>query len=100
MRGIARLHKDKAGGKVIFTPVRGATFNSVEAVVEGATVARHASGVLAAPRIRRRSVPAHKNVPIVEFSKNVFVGGKPVAREGDAAQCRHVLTGSKNIFIN
>lgn len=99
-RGATRLKKDSAGGgKVVFTPVRGCTINSVEPAVQGAMVAKH--GGTATRRTRPlRTVLGHRYGGITTFSKNVFIGGKPAVRQNDTAVCGHQLTGSSNVFIN
>ena len=80
MPGIARVGVDSAGGGQSTVYCNGALV-----AILGDAVAPHGPGL-------------HASAVMVEASGTVFAGGIAVCREGDAASCGHVATGSGNVF--
>lgn len=83
--GIARVGQDSAGGPQMGNQNTTVFVNGTNAVVRGDRVAGHGTNQHSAPTM-------------VGASGSVYVGGKPICRQGDSASCGHTSTGSSTVF--
>ena len=88
MPGASRVNQDTAGGTIVGNLAPTVFVNGKPIAVKGALVAGHGRSPHTGP------------VTVVGSSKNVFANSTPACREGDAASCGHILTGSNNVIIN
>ncbi len=86
--GVMRLTVDQAGGKALLTTNATVFAENNLLMCLGDLVAPHGD-----------SPHGTNPVPMVEASQKVFVGGRPVCRQGDKAQCGHPATGSSKVFF-
>lgn len=84
MPGVARVTVDVAGGLIVGALVPSVKVNNAPIAVKGAVVAGHGRSPHTAP-------------VMVGASGTVRAGGIPVCREGDAASCGHVASGSGTV---
>ena len=85
MPGVARLGIDTAGGTILGG---GQSF----VFCNGALVA------LIGDAVQGHGLPPHASPVMAEGSSTVFINGIGICREGDAATCGHVATGSSDTF--
>ncbi|MFB9149524.1 PAAR domain-containing protein [Roseovarius ramblicola] len=81
---MARITQDSAGGTIVGDLVPTVKVNGTAVAVVGAAVASHGKAPHAAP-------------VMAEGSGTVTAGGIALCREGDAASCGHVATGSGDV---
>ena len=83
MPGVTRKTVDAAGGQIV-EGSPDVSVNDQPAVTVGDAVQRHGRGAHGGPRMSTGSA-------------TVFVNGKPLCREGDAASCGHQASGSSDV---
>ena len=87
MSGICRVGVDSAGGVILGVNQNGTVFANGSLVsVDKDRVQGHGTGTHAGP-------------VMIAKSKNVFVNGIAVCKEGNTATCGHPATGSDNVFV-
>lgn len=84
-QGISRVGVDSAGGLIAQALAPTVYVNSKNVTCKGAQVIPHGIGI-------------HASAVMVGASSTVYAGGIQISREGDAASCGHVSTGSTNVF--
>ena len=87
MPGVARVGVDSAGGIILGGNQSTVYVNGALAAVIGDAVAGHGD-------------PPHAAPTMVVGSSDVFVEGIGVCREGDAASCGDVGSGSSDTYAN
>lgn len=87
MPGVARVIADSAQGPILGPGAPTVFVNNQPASVINDAVTPHGN----AP---------HSSPVMVQASRTVYADGKPVCREGDAASCGHVATGSRSVFAD
>jgi len=85
MGGVCRVGVDTAGGLITGNLAPTVFVNGSPVAVMGAAVAGHGTG-------------AHAGPVMDGHSGTVYACGRPVCRQGDAASCGDLATGSGNVF--
>tara|TARA_R110002126_G_scaffold209698_1_gene356279 strand:- start:390 stop:653 length:264 start_codon:yes stop_codon:yes gene_type:complete len=83
MPGISRVGVDTAGGLITGPGASTVFVNGSKVSLKDDSVASHGVGV-------------HADAKMVGCSETVTAEGKGVVREGDAASCGHIATGSSD----
>ncbi|WP_151946934.1 PAAR domain-containing protein [Aliarcobacter butzleri] len=87
MSGICRVGIDSAGGVIVGVNQNGTVFtNGFLVSVDKDRVQGHGTGTHAGP-------------VMIAKSKNVFVNGIAVCKEGNTATCGHPASGSTDVFV-
>lgn len=87
MSGICRVGTDSAGGVITGVNQDGTVYANGSLVsVDADPVTPHGSGVHAGP-------------VMIANSKQVFINGIPVCKEGNTATCGHPASGSSDVFV-
>ena len=89
MSGICRVGVDSAGGVILGVNQNGTVFaNGALVSVDRDSVAPHPP------------VPPHNTGPVmIANTKNVYVNGIAICKEGNTATCGHPASGSNNVFV-
>lgn len=85
MPGIARIGQDEAGDTIIGVLAPTVFVNGTNIAVKGCAVKPHGAGL-------------HGDPVMEEASTTVYANGIRVSREGDAANCGHLASGSNDVF--